>query len=169
MDATIDTFPYNLLKAETTMKLPFLLSITAALCLSGTLQQGHDPCLSRSADLYPAGNAMFLLNICKSEFPGSMGNLDNAVATWGDGASISILKLLDAEELATPENTKAYLCLVRKAFYDSAKIWRKADRSPNVTVFLLDYLEQKHLKNVPLRKEIESVRRYIRERANPFG
>jgi hypothetical protein len=149
------------------MRAVWLWSVLASLCLLGAPQHESDPCLSRSADLYPVSNVMSVFRMCRSGVPGSIATFDNAAAFWGDGASISILKALDAEELAIPENIRAYLCLVRKAFYDPAKIWRNTDKSPNVTFFVLDYLEEKHANNTLLKKEIESVRQYIRDRAIP--
>jgi hypothetical protein len=149
------------------MRTAWLWSVIASLGLLGTPQREPDPCLSRSADLYPVSNVMSVFRMCRSGVPGSIATFDNAAAFWGDGASISVLKALDAEQLAIPENIRAYLCLVRKAFYDPAKIWRKADKSPNVTLFLLDYLKEKHVNDVQLKKEIESARQYIQDRTSP--
>ena len=147
------------------MRVLWLSLFLAGLSVIGNPHQGPDPCLFGS-DPYSVGNIMNALRICRNG-TAALPSIENGIAFLGDAASIGVLKLWDSQELAKPENTKSYLCLVRIAFHNSAMIGRKADKSPNVTAFLLDYLEEKNSNSAQVENEIASVRKYIQERATP--
>jgi hypothetical protein len=61
----------------------------------------------------------------------------------GDGVSIAILKLLDDSALTNPETVRSLLPIVRDAFAAPQLISIEADKTPRVTLFLLNYLRLK--------------------------
>jgi len=80
----------------------------------------------------------------------------------GDDVSIAIVKTLDAQELAKPETAYRYLELVALAFSDQNKIVREADKDPRVTMFVLDYLQQRESSEPKLEKRIDTIRVCVR-------
>src|SRR5215213_9861797 len=60
----------------------------------------------------------------------------------GDRVSIALLKIYDAESLKDPQNIRNYLPIVRAAFVAPRIIRLAEDRKPEVTMFLLTYLER---------------------------
>jgi hypothetical protein len=85
------------------------------------------------------------------------------VARRGDDASASLIRALDPKELATPENTKAYLCLVRLAFSKPDSIPEREERIPGVTMFLLEYLKERESDDEALKTEINSMEAYVKQ------
>jgi hypothetical protein len=71
----------------------------------------------------------------------------------GDRAAIAILKLLSPDELADPQKAKNVLDVLRGAFAHSEFIAAKDDRKPEVTLFLLNYMQEK-LRDTSLYDEI---------------
>jgi hypothetical protein len=84
-------------------------------------------------------------------------------ARRGDDASASLLRAIDPKELATPENTKAYLCLVRLAFWKPDSVPDREENIPGVTMFLLEYLKERHSDDEALKAEINSVEAFVKE------
>ena len=76
----------------------------------------------------------------------------------GDSVSIAILKILKPGELAEPGNAKAYLTLVNLAFSYRNRVSQESDRTPNITLLLLNYLGQKELVDPELEKRIDSIK-----------
>jgi len=72
----------------------------------------------------------------------------------GDAVSIAMLKNCELDEIEEPENTDAYLNLVRISFSDPNKIVEKSDRSPRVSTLVLQYLQQKEMHDAGLEKRI---------------
>jgi hypothetical protein len=62
------------------------------------------------------------------------------LARLGDGVSIAILKLLDKDALSKPETVRDFLPIIRDAFAFPELISIETDKTPRVTLFLLDYL-----------------------------
>jgi hypothetical protein len=61
----------------------------------------------------------------------------------GDGVSIAILKILDDSALTNPETVRDLLPIVRDAFAAPQFISIAANKTPKVTLFLLNYLRLK--------------------------
>jgi hypothetical protein len=67
------------------------------------------------------------------------------LARLGDRVSVSILKILEPDELKDPQNVRTCLLVIREAFAQPQFISFDADKDPRVTLFLIDYWKQ----NVP--------------------
>jgi hypothetical protein len=72
----------------------------------------------------------------------------------GDRVSIAVLKLYGMDELSKPESTQVYLVLLLFAFSHRDRVVSEPDREPQVTLLLLDNLEQRHAADPSLRKKI---------------
>jgi hypothetical protein len=140
-------------------------SMLAGACLLGGQKQELDPCSLTSSDPYCFGNVTSAFEMCKHG-TGMFSSMSTGIAQLGDRVSIGAVKQWDADELAASENTRAYLCLVRMAFSNPVKISRNADRNPNVTLLLLNYLQIKEAHDVDMEKEIESAKRYVKEKVS---
>jgi hypothetical protein len=81
----------------------------------------------------------------------------------GDDVSIAILKILKPAELIEPENAYAYLTLVTFAFSYSHRVLQEADREPKITLFLLDFLQEKEISDPRLEKRIELIKNCVRD------
>ena len=85
-------------------------------------------------------------------------NLSPSLPQMGDRVSIAILKIYSPEELVQVENANACLTAIRIAFRDRSKVVRPSDRDPRVTLFLLDYLQEKRHSDANFQKRIEYVK-----------
>jgi hypothetical protein len=120
--------------------------------------------LSFSKNKYFLDNVRSFLDLVK------MGGMDShaelAVQNMGDGVSIAVLKIVDPNDLLKPEFVKAYLKMVRTAFSRPQSTFCVEDKSPEVTMFLLDYLREK-VQDKELQREIDSTREYVLKQAEP--
>jgi hypothetical protein len=90
------------------------------------------------------------------------------VQNLGDAASVGWLKVVDPPDLTTPKFVKAYLQVIRAAFSQpQLRIPCGEDKSPEVTIFLLDYLREK-VKDNELQSQITSTKEYVLKQA-PHG
>lgn len=80
----------------------------------------------------------------------------------GDSVSIALLKIYDAEALQNPKNIKNYLPIIRAAFTSPKIIELIENRKPEVTIFLLTYLEGR-VKDENLKTQISDVIKFIKE------
>jgi hypothetical protein len=106
-------------------------------------------------------NVLSAFGLCKQH--AMFGHIADEVGRRGDDASASLLRALDPNELATPENTKAYLCLVRLAFWKPDSMPDREKKIPGVTMFLLEYLKERHSDDEALKAEINSVEAFVKE------
>ena len=88
-------------------------------------------------------------------------NLSPSLPGLGDAVSITVLKIFDREELAKPENTNAYLTIVRTAFSDRNQVLEKSDSVPKITLFVLSYLEEKKVREPEIEKRISYLKQCI--------
>ena len=147
------------------MTLSLFAMLLAASVLGGQGKVPH-PCSASPADAvalsdpycYRCVDAAFEMLKGGGSFSGAF----HGIPLMGDQASIAIAKLWSADELATAQNTRAYLRLVEIAFANPAKILRREDRNPNVTLLLLDYLEIKQAQDAVLTKQIEFTKRFVK-------
>jgi hypothetical protein len=92
---------------------------------------------------------------------------DWPVIKWlGDGMSVGVLKTVSPQDLTKPEFVKAYLQVTRIVFSEPQWIVCAEDKTPEVTVFLLDYLREK-VEDKELQREIDSTKDYVLKQAGP--
>jgi len=92
---------------------------------------------------------------------------DWAAIKWlGDGMSVGVLKTVSPQDLTKPEFVKAYLKITRIVFSDPQWIVCAEDKTPEVTVFLLDYLREK-VEDKELQSEIDSTKEYVLKQVGP--
>ncbi|HXC42387.1 MAG TPA: hypothetical protein VNY51_02570 [Candidatus Dormibacteraeota bacterium] len=60
----------------------------------------------------------------------------------GDGVSVALLKILSPKDLKDPERLSEYLSLIRSSFASPDTVSIEANKSPQVTLFLLGWLRQ---------------------------
>jgi hypothetical protein len=89
-----------------------------------------------------------------------------AIKMLGDGTSVGVLKTVSPQDLTKPEVVKAYLKVIRIVFSEPQWIVCADDKTPEVTVFLLDYLREK-VTNEELQREIDSTKEYVLKQAGP--
>src|ERR1700722_4753836 len=80
-----------------------------------------------------------------------------AIKWLGDGMSVGVLKTVSPQDLTKPEVVKAYLKVIRIVFSEPQWIVCAEDKTPEVTVFLLDHLHEK-VTNEDLQREIDSTK-----------
>ena len=89
-----------------------------------------------------------------------------AIKMLGDGMSVGVLKTVSPQDLTKPEFVKAYLQVIRIVFSEPQWIVCAGDKSPDVTLFLLDYLREK-VEDKELRREMDSTKDYVLKQAGP--
>ena len=89
-----------------------------------------------------------------------------AIKMLGDGTSVGVLKTVSPQDLTKPEVVTAYLKVIRIVFSEPQWIVCAEDKTPEVTVFLLDYLREK-VTNEELQHEIDSTKEYVLKQAGP--
>ena len=120
--------------------------------------------LSTSKDKYFSDNVRLFLGLAEAGATASPA--DGGVQSMGDGASIAVLKIVDPNDLLKPEFVKAYLKMVRTVFSRPETPFCAEDRSPEVTLFLLDYLREK-VEDKELDGQIDSTKEYVLKQAGP--
>ncbi len=83
----------------------------------------------------------------------------------GDGISIALLKIYDANELENPQNIKNYLPLIEAAFVAPRIITIAEDKNPKITMFLLKFL-QKEVTDTEIRTKISDTIKYIEKQTS---
>jgi hypothetical protein len=89
-----------------------------------------------------------------------------AIKMLGDGTSVGVLKTVSPQDLTKPDFVKAYLKVIRIVFSEPQWIVCAEDKTPEVTVFLLDYLREK-VEDKELQREIDSTKEYVLKQAGP--
>jgi len=89
-----------------------------------------------------------------------------AIKMLGDGMSVGVLKTVSPQDLTKPEFVKAYLQVIRIVFSEPQWVVCAEDKSPEVTLFLLDYLREK-VEDKELQHEIDSTKDYVLKQAGP--
>jgi len=143
-----------------------LCLIFVGTCFFGNQNQGTNSNLPSSSDSLSSTDpycyrcVVSPFEACKNSvgFP----HLFDRIPLLGDQVSIAVAKHWDLDQLATPDNTRAYLCLVKMAFANPGKISRDENKNPNITLLLLGYLQTKQAHDVKLGNDIESVKAYIK-------
>ena len=130
-----------------------LIGTLMALLAMATMQNGqidtHDP---YSVNLV---SAELKMNSSGQRVTTSWGQ--KGLARLGDRVSVSILKIVEPDELKDPQKVKTCLLLIREAFAQPQFISLDADKDPRVTLFLIDYWKQ----NVPDPEVQDNIRRTL--------
>jgi hypothetical protein len=120
--------------------------------------------LTRGDDKYYRDNVRSFLDLAMGGY--SLSNSDLAVQNMGDGASIAVLKIVGPSDLLKSDFVKAYMEMARTAFSKPELTVCAEDKSPEVTLFLLNYLREKVNDN-DVQREIDSTKQYVLEQAGP--
>ena len=97
----------------------------------------------------------------------SVGWQEAAVNRMGDRAAVSILKLVEADQLAKPEVVNKVLMILQEAFARPEIVAAEEDRVPQVTRFVLRYLSQQ-FSSPPMRDSINKTSNYIEQQAKEY-
>ncbi len=81
----------------------------------------------------------------------------------GDGVSVALLKLLDDSDLKNPEKVRDFLPIIRDAFGQPQSIAIEADKRPQVTTFLLNYVRQ-NISDTQVQSEIQQTMDFIEKK-----
>ena len=87
----------------------------------------------------------------------------NPLPHLGDRVSVAILKIYDRNELIQSENARAYLTIVRNAFSDRRLVSDKLDLDPKITLFVLEYLQEREVADSEIEKRIEYMTVCVKE------
>jgi hypothetical protein len=87
----------------------------------------------------------------------------------GDAVSVAVLKIWTPERLAEPNNAGAYLVVIGLGFSDRNAVIREADKRPQVTMFVLDYLQEKEVSRPNLEKRITATKDCVQQFTCPGG
>jgi hypothetical protein len=120
-------------------------------------------CKNPSVDKYSMAKVSAALKMAKSGGWWSFEQTD--MENIGDGVSIAVLKLTKRSELLAPEFDRAYLVLAKAAFAKPENTLCEADRRPDVTLLLLDYIRD-HTSDSKLATEIDSVKDFVLSRTS---
>jgi len=67
---------------------------------------------------------------------------DKGLARMGDGVAVGLIKIVGWDGMKDPERVKQLLPMLLKGFSQPRFIVKEDDKSPAVTLLLLDYLKQ---------------------------
>jgi hypothetical protein len=89
---------------------------------------------------------------------------EKAFMRSGDLVAVAVLKTLDDSEMASPENAKWVLLIIRWAFACPQKCVKVTDdRRPRISLLLLEHLNE--ITRGKMQAEIEEVKQYIVQQA----
>ena len=81
----------------------------------------------------------------------------------GDRVSVALLKLLPVQRLSDLETIRTFLPIIRDAFAETRFVSVKADKRPQVTLFLLDYLQQRIIDD-QIQLDIQQTIEFVKEK-----
>lgn len=81
----------------------------------------------------------------------------------GDGASVALLKTLEAEALKNPQTVREILPIIRDSFSQPEQIEADTDQNPKVTIFLLNHLHQ-NIQDDQVRSEIQQTIDFVKQK-----
>lgn len=93
-----------------------------------------------------------------------LGSLQRHIFQLGDDASIALLKILDDRQLTDPVTLSHYLPIIHDAFSHPENITNEVDKTPRVTLFLLNYLRQ-NVKDTSAQTQIQATIGYVKKQA----
>ena len=92
----------------------------------------------------------------------SLSVIGKRIPRLGDGVSIALLKIYDIDALESPENIRNYLPSMRAAFTAPKLIRLSENKKPEVTIFLLTYLESR-VEDENLKAQISGIIKFVKK------
>jgi hypothetical protein len=89
------------------------------------------------------------------------GFSQKSLSRLGDGVSVAIMKILDQHALTNPETVRDFLPIVKDCFSQPQLISIAADKTPRVTLFLLDYVRQ-NVTDPQVQQEIQQTEEFVK-------
>ena len=93
---------------------------------------------------------------------------NRSIQMLGDGFSVGVLKTVSPKDLTKSEFVKAYLEVIRIVFSEPKWAVCAEDKTPEVTLLLLDYLREK-VTDEELQRQIDSTKEYVLKQAPGNG
>jgi len=90
-----------------------------------------------------------------------VSHVEKNIARCGDRASIALIKIYSDADLSNPATVQQILPIIRGAFSQPQFITTEADKQPNVTILLLNYLRQKMVSDPKLQEEIVQTKEFV--------
>jgi hypothetical protein len=81
----------------------------------------------------------------------------------GDRVSVAVLKIYTRDELVIPQNTRAYVIVVRNAFSSRSNVLEKSDVDPKITLFVLQYLKEIYVSDPEVEKDINYLQGCVKD------
>lgn len=135
-----------------------VLTLSCVLCSALTWAAGQ----SQEADPYSINLVQMAL---KTESQGlGIAKIQTAVARRGDQVSIALLKVLSERDLTDPQTVERFLPLVRDSFAQPQFISIDVDRKPEVTLFLLKFL-QANVRDPQVQRDIKATIKFVEEKS----
>jgi len=99
------------------------------------------------------------------EYPAQLGSGfgEKQLNRLGDRVSIALLKILSEQEMRKPEEIRKMLPLIRGAFIAPQIIPVEGDRTPDVTLLLLNHLKDV-VQDPALKSEVSEVETFVRKK-----
>lgn len=93
----------------------------------------------------------------------SSGFAAGHVRNLGDQVSVAILRVYGIDGVSSPKAIGEYLPIIREAFLDSDEISNESDRTPVVTLLLLQSVKQK-IVDKNLLQDVESTLAFVKSK-----
>jgi hypothetical protein len=116
-------------------------------------------------DQYTESIRLVKRDIESRELGFSLSVIGKRIPRLGDGVSIALLKIYKGDALEIPENIRNYLPTVRAAFTAPKLIRLSENRTPEVTIFLLTYLERR-VEDESLKAQISDVIKFVKKQTS---
>jgi hypothetical protein len=111
----------------------------------------------------------YSLNVVKFELQMRLGGQkvihgfsQKSLFRLGDGVAVALLKILDQEALMDPQTVKGFLPIVKDSFSQPKLISIEADKTPRVTLFLLDHI-RRNIADVQVRQDLQQTMEFVKE------
>jgi hypothetical protein len=116
---------------------------------------------SGAPDPYSIGLVKFELQMRSGGRKVIHGFSQKGLGRLGDSVSEAILKILDDQAVTSPETVRDFLPIIRDSFAEPRLISIEADRTPRVTLFLLDYLKQR-VNDAQTQQDIQETVEFVK-------
>jgi hypothetical protein len=134
------------------MRIVIILALVSLLFAAAATGQSDE------ADPY---SISFVQTTLKLHAQGARISVDEKnIPRLGDRVSIALIKIFTGPELSKPETIRAFLPLIQQSFSEPQFILRDVDKKPQVTLLLLNYLQQ-NAADTQTHQDIEKTIRFI--------
>src|SRR6267143_588189 len=90
-----------------------------------------------------------------------VSHIEKNIARCGDRVSIALIKIYGDADLSNPTMVRQILPVIRDAFSQPQFITTGADKQPNVTILLLNHLQQKMVSDPKVQEEIVQTKEFV--------